>query len=272
MVQKKGKKKVLGKKVAAPPPLAASRKQESKKKQNPLFEKRPRNFGVGQDIQPTRDLSRFVKWPRYIRVQRQKKVLESRLKVPPPINQFNQTLDRQTAKQLFRVLDKYRPESRAARKARLKARAQDKAKGKTDVPTKRIVSLKQGANSVVRAIEQKKAQLVVIAHDVDPLELVLFIPTLCRKMGIPYCIVKGKARLGRLVARKTCTCVALTSVESADRSQFTKVLEAIKTNFNERYDEVRRHWGGGVLGSKSAARISKVEKAKVKEAAQKVGA
>jgi len=156
MVQKKGKKKVTGKKVAAPPPLAA-RKTESKRRQNPLFEKRTRNFGIGQDIQPTRDLSRFVKWPRYIRVQRQKQVLQQRLKVPPPINQFSHTLDRQTAKQLFRVMDKYRPETRAARKARLKARAQEKAKGKTDTPTKRIVSLKQGANSVVRAIEQKKS-------------------------------------------------------------------------------------------------------------------
>jgi large subunit ribosomal protein L7Ae len=75
------------------------------------------------------------------------------------------------AKQLFRVLDKYRPETRAARKARLKARAQEKAKGKADTPTKRIVSLKQGANSVVRAIEQKKAQLVIVAHDVDPIEV-----------------------------------------------------------------------------------------------------
>jgi len=271
MVQKKGKKKVVGKKVAAPPPLAAKR-QESKKQKNPLLEKRPRNFGIGQDVQPKRDLSRFVKWPRYIRVQRQRRVLQERLKIPPPINQFNHTVDRQTAKQLFRLLDKYRPETRAARKARLKARADSKAKGKDDAPTKRALALKQGANSVVRAIEQKKAQLVVIAHDVDPLELVLFIPTLCRKMGIPYCIVKGKARLGRLVHRKTCTCVALTNVDSGDRSQFTKLLDAIKTNFNERYDELRRHWGGGVLGSKSAARIAKIERAKVKEAAQKVGA
>jgi len=271
MVQKKGKKKVVGKKVAAAPPLATKR-QESKKQKNPLLEKRPRNFGIGQDVQPKRDLSRFVKWPRYIRVQRQKRVLQERLKIPPPINQFNHTVDRQTAKQLFRLLDKYRPETRATRKARLKARADSKSKGKDDAPTKRALSLKQGANSVVRAIEQKKAQLVVIAHDVDPLELVLFIPALCRKMGIPYCIVKGKARLGRLVHRKTCTCVALTNVESGDRSQFTKLLDAIKTNFNERYDELRRHWGGGVLGSKSAARIAKIERAKVKEAAQKVGA
>jgi len=273
MVQKKvkGKKKVIGKKVAAPPTLAV-KKTEQKKKQNPLFEKRPRNFGIGQDIQPSRDLSRFVAWPRYIRVQRQRRVLQERLKIPPPINQFNHTVDRTTAKSLFRILDKYRPETRAAKKARLRSKAEGKVKGKEEAPTKRQISLKQGANSVTRAIEQKKAQLVVIAHDVEPLELVLFLPTLCRKMGVPYCIVKGKARLGALVNRKTCTCVALNTVESGDRSQFSKLLEAIKTNFNDRHDELRRHWGGGVLGAKSAARIAKIERAKVKEAAQKVGA
>ena len=46
---------------------------------------------------------------------------------------------------------------------------------------------------------QGKAQLVVIAHDVDPIELVIWLPALCRKMGIPYCIVKGKARLGQVL-------------------------------------------------------------------------
>jgi large subunit ribosomal protein L7Ae len=269
MVQKKGRKKVLGKKVAAPPPLA-TKKVEQKKQKNPLFEKRPRNFGIGQDIQPTRDLSRFVKWPRYIRVQRQKRVLQERLKVPPPINQFKHAVDRNTAKQIFKLLEKYKPETRAARRARLKVKAESKVKGKSDAPTKRAQYLKQGANSVTRAIEQKKAQLVLIAHDVDPLELVLFLPTLCRKMGIPYAIVKGKARLGRLTHRKTTTSVALTGVDSSDRSQFNKILETVKTNFNER-DELRRHWGGGILGSKSAARLAKIERAKVKEAAQKVG-
>lgn len=46
------------------------------------------------------------------------------------------------------------------------------------------------------SILQGKAQLVVIAHDVDPIELVVWLPALCRKMEVPYCIVKGKARLG----------------------------------------------------------------------------
>ena len=83
-----------GKKVAAAP--LAVKKPEVKKVVNPLFEKRPRNFAIGQDIQPKRDLSRFVKWPKYIRLQRMKAVLQTRLKIPPAINQFHTTLDRQT--------------------------------------------------------------------------------------------------------------------------------------------------------------------------------
>ena len=71
-----------------------------------------------------------------------------------------------------------------------------------------------GVNTVTTLVENKKAQLVVIAHDVDPIELVVFLPALCRKMGVPYCIIKGKARLGRLVHRKTCTAVAFTQVNS----------------------------------------------------------
>lgn len=99
----------------------------------------------------------------------------------------------------------------------------------------------------------------------------LFLPALCRKMGVPYCIVKGKARLGRLVRRKTCTALALTTVENNDKANFSKVLEAVKTNFNDRHEEIRRHWGGGILGSKSLARIAKLERAKARELAQKQG-
>jgi large subunit ribosomal protein L7Ae len=108
---------------------------------------------------------------------------------------------------------------------------------------------------------------VIIAHDVEPIELVLHLPTLCRKMGIPYCIVKGKARLGRLVHLKTCTSLALTDVNTDDKSGLGKIIEAIKTNFNDRYDELRRHWGGGVLGNKSQARINRLERLKAREAA-----
>jgi len=257
---KKGKKKI------AAPPLKA--KVETKKLVNPLYEKRPKNFGIGQDIQPKRDLTRFVKWPQYIRVQRQRSILLKRLKVPPPINQFTQTLDKQTSTQLFKLLEKYRPETKAEKKLRLKQRAEEQSKtGKPDRPTKRPNSLRSGMNTVTTLVEKKKAQLVIIAHDVEPIELVLHLPTLCRKMGMSYCIVKGKARLGRLVHLKTCSSLALTDVNVDDKSGLSKIIEAIKTNFNDRYDELRRHWGGGVLGNKSQARITGLEKLKAREAA-----
>merc|ERR1712136_721564 len=226
----KGKGKKGGKKVA-PPPIVVQKKVE-KKPVNPLFEKRPKNFGIGQDIQPKRDLTRFVRWPKYVVLQRQRAVLHQRLKVPPPINQFTMTLDRPTATQAFKLLDKYRPESKQAK---------------------------------------KKAQFVMIAHDVDPIELVMHLPALCRKMGVPYCIVKGKARIGRVVRMKTCAALALTNIHPEDKSALNKVVEATKNNFNDRFEEIRRHWGGGINGSKSLAKIAKLEKAKAKEMAQKIG-
>merc|ERR1712002_396636 len=156
------------------------------------------------------------------------------------------------------------------RKERLKQRAEARAEGKEDKPTKKKAVVHHGVNTVTTLVEQKKAQLVVIAHDVDPLEIVLFLPALCRKMGVPYCIVKNKSRLGRVVRRKTCTSMCLTEVESGDRSALNKLIEAVKTNYNDRADEIRKNWGGGLLGSKSAARIAKLERAKAKELQQKV--
>eukprot|EP00493_Phyllostaurus_siculus_P016553 UN16801 len=107
-----------GRKKVAAAPLAA-KKVEVKKVVNPLFEKRPKNFGIGQDIQPKRDLSRFVLWPKYIRLQRQKAILKQRLKVPPSINQFTQTMDRQQASQFLKMAVRYKPETKQEKKKRL---------------------------------------------------------------------------------------------------------------------------------------------------------
>lgn len=74
---------------------------------------------------------------------------------------------------MFKLLEKYRPETLQQKKQRLRARAEAKVAKKEDKPTKRPNTLRAGANTVTKLIEQKKAQLVVIAHDVDPLEVSL---------------------------------------------------------------------------------------------------
>jgi large subunit ribosomal protein L7Ae len=102
-------------------------------------------MSLGQDIQHKTDLTRFVKWPEYIRLQRQKVILRQRLKVPPAIAQFSHTLDKNTATQLFKLLDKYRPETKQEKKARIDAVAkatadgQDAQKVGVSIATKLIV-------------------------------------------------------------------------------------------------------------------------------------
>ncbi len=76
-----------------------------------------------------------------------------------------------SATQLFRLLDRYRPETKQEKKARLTARAEKRVKGKDDQPTKRPPVVRSGVNTVTTLVEQKKAQLVIIAHDVDPIEV-----------------------------------------------------------------------------------------------------
>ena len=75
------------------------------------------------------------------------------------------------ATQLFRLMDNYRPETKQERKERLKKRAEAKAAGKEDTPTKKKAVVHHGVNTVTTLVEKKKAQLVVIANDVDPIEV-----------------------------------------------------------------------------------------------------
>merc|ERR1712060_454403 len=191
-------------------------------------------------IQPKRDLTRFVKWPKYVRLQRMKKIMLMRLKVPPTLNQFNSAIDKNQATTLLRLLKKYQPETREEKKKRLMDMAQQKKDGQ-EVKTKKPQVVKFGLNHVTTLIENKAAKLVVIAHDVDPIEMVVWLPALCRKKDVPYCIIKGKGRLGQLVHKKAASCLALTSVAQEDKNELDKLAGNFKAQFNDNAEH-RRKW------------------------------
>ncbi|HTW76305.1 MAG TPA: 50S ribosomal protein L7Ae [Thermoplasmata archaeon] len=54
-----------------------------------------------------------------------------------------------------------------------------------------------GTNEVTKSSERAEAKLVVMAEDVDPVEILVHIPMLCEEKRIPYLYVPKKQRLGQ---------------------------------------------------------------------------
>merc|ERR1711957_892384 len=212
-----------------------------------MGKKATRNFRIGGDMTMKKDLTRFVRWPKYVRIQRQKRILLHRLKVPPTINQFTHTVDKNQSAKLLKLLGKYKPETKQEKKARLLKAAENKnAKGT------KPMNLKFGLNHVTTLVEENKAKLVIIAHDVDPIECMVHLPALCRRKNVPYCFLRGKAALGKLCHMQD--------------------LEQLSTQFREQYnnnDKQRRNWGGGIMGIKNQHMIRAREKLREIELAKK---
>ena len=83
--------------------------------------------------------------------------------------------------------------------------------------------IKKGVNEATKSIERKTAKLVVIAKDVDPEEIVVHIPPLCKDMGIPYTFVNSKKELGNAVGLPVAASVV--AVESPGNA--TEMLQDI---------------------------------------------
>ena len=58
-------------------------------------------------------------------------------------------------------------------------------------------AVRKGTNETTKAIERGNAQLVVIAEDVQPEEIVLHLPELANERDIPYVFVGSQDEVGR---------------------------------------------------------------------------
>ena len=57
-------------------------------------------------------------------------------------------------------------------------------------------SVKKGTNETTKAVERGNADLVFVAEDVSPEEIVLHLPELADEKGIPYLFVETQDELG----------------------------------------------------------------------------
>jgi large subunit ribosomal protein L7Ae len=105
---------------------------------------------------------------------------------------------------------------------------------------------------------------------IDPIELVVWLPQLCRKYEVPFAFIRGKARLGKLVGQKTATAIAVTGVRKEDNAEFETLVKTFRSQYNDNQD-LLREWGGNNLGLKSQHKKDAYERAIEAEAIKKSG-
>lgn len=161
-------------------------------------------------------------------IAKKKRALENALKCPPAIHQFRQKMDAELKDKIEEIFMQYRPES-----------SEDRAKREEEGKEKKGLCVKSGIREVVKLIEKKKAKIVLIANDTDPIEVVLFLPSLCKKMGVSYAIFDTRKRLGAIVRRNSAVCLALTEVVPG----LEGLIKEVDEQFSDRYAETMKTWG-----------------------------
>lgn len=166
-----------------------------------------------------------------------KETLINALKMPPALNQFRNYLDEEEAREYLELFENYKPETRKQRLERLE---NEKTNGRSG--TKPVI-VKSGIRHVTDLIESKKAKLVLIACDVDPLEIVLFLPSLCKKMDVPYVLIKSQYTLGKLVNRKKTSTTCLCAVSPDKKTKLQSLIKRANGTYLDNFETIMSTWG-----------------------------
>merc|ERR1712083_811235 len=90
--------------------------------------------------------------------------------------------------------------------------------------------LKKGANETTKALNKGMADLVVLAADTEPLEIILHLPLLCEDKNVPYVYVGKQDELGRScgVSRNIVAATILRFPDSAINSQVNAMKDKVE--------------------------------------------
>ncbi len=87
--------------------------------------------------------------------------------------------------------------------------------------------VKKGINETTKSIERGTAKLVLIAEDVEPAEVIMYLPGLCDDKKVPYIFVKSKKDIGAAVGIERPTAAASILVEGKAKDLVADVVEKI---------------------------------------------
>ena len=93
--------------------------------------------------------------------------------------------------------------------------------------------IKKGANESTKALNRGMAEIIVLAADTEPLEIILHLPLLCEDKNVPYIFVQSKVALGRAcgVSRPIIACAILSDENSQLLSQIKEAKGAVEQLF-----------------------------------------
>ena len=86
--------------------------------------------------------------------------------------------------------------------------------------------IKKGANEATKALNRGKAELIVMAGDSNPIEILLHLPLLCEDKNVPYVFVPSKTALGRS-AQVSRNVIAL-AITNCDNTPLRADIDSIK--------------------------------------------
>lgn len=89
-------------------------------------------------------------------------------------------------------------------------------------------SIRKGTNEATKAIERGLAKLVVVAEDVEPKEIVMHIPMICKEKKVPYISVPSKKELGAAVGIEVQTAAVAVIDDSKAKKEIDAVAKKIK--------------------------------------------
>jgi len=88
--------------------------------------------------------------------------------------------------------------------------------------------IRKGVNEVTKAIEKGNAKLVAYASDVNPPEIVMHLPLLCKEKGIPCAKVGTREELGATAGLTVSTVAVAVLSEGESKDMIKQLADELK--------------------------------------------
>jgi len=87
--------------------------------------------------------------------------------------------------------------------------------------------LKKGSNEVTKSVERSEPKLVIAASDVEPQEIIMHLPVLCKEKEVPFVIVPKREELGASAGLPVSTAVIAVVNPGGAKAAFDSVIKNI---------------------------------------------